>query len=169
MWRKSIILFFLHIACDNLLLSQVERTRNWYFGDGISIFFPEINKQLEVRTDRQGKTFEGTSIWNDRFGNLLYYADWGSIYDSSGVLLNSSFKLGGDGSASQATILTALNDTILHCFGSSAEIFDSHFKLGGFNYSKYNALTKKWLIKGEKLRKASSEAQAHVNHQNGHW
>jgi PKD repeat protein len=124
---------------------------------------------LNVRTDLQGNTEEGTGVFNDSAGNLLFYSDCCRLYDSSNAEICKDFYLGGDGSSSQATILTSLNDSVLHIFGTSPEIYDTKFKLGGFNYSKYDIIEKKWLVKALKLDKKSAETQALVNHQNGKW
>jgi PKD repeat protein len=159
-----ILIFILPIS----IFCQIDRTRSWYFGEGLKIFFTKDN-QLNVRTDLKGNTGEGTGVFNDSVGNLLFYSDWGRLYDSSNTELCKDFYLGGDGSSSQATMLTSLNDSVLHIFGTSAEIYDSRFKLGGFNYSKYDIIQKKWLVKALKLDKKAAETQALVNHQNGKW
>ena len=150
------------------IFCQIDRTRSWYFGEGLKIFFTKDN-QLNVRTDLQGNTEEGTGVFNDSAGNLLFYSDCCRLYDSSNAEICKDFYLGGDGSSSQATILTSLNDSVLHIFGTSPEIYDTNFKLGGFNYSKYDIIEKKWLVKALKLDKKSAETQALVNHQNGKW
>ena len=144
------------------------RTRSWYFGEGLKIFFTEDN-QLNVRTDLKGSTEEGTGVYNDSVGDLLYYSDWGRLYDSSNSELCKDFYLGGDGSSSQATILTSLNDSILHVFATSANIYNPFFKNGGFNYSKFDIIKKKWVVKALNLDKYSAQTQALVNHQNGKW
>jgi PKD repeat protein len=163
---KSIVILILILPIS--IFCQIDRTRSWYFGEGLKIFFTKDN-QLNVRTDLKGNTGEGTGVFNDSLGNLLFYSDWGRLYDSSNTELCKDFYLGGDGSSSQATMLTSLNDSVLHIFGTSAEIYDSRFKLGGFNYSKYDIIQKKWLVKALKLDKKAAETQALVNHQNGKW
>lgn len=159
-----ILIFILPIS----IFCQIDRTRSWYFGEGLKIFFTKDN-QLNVRTDLKGNTGEGTGVFNDSVGNLLYYSDWGRLYDSSNSELCKDFYLGGDGSSSQATILTSLNDSILHVFATSAEIYNPFFKNGGFNYSKYDIIKKKWVVKALNLDKYSAQTQALVNHQNGKW
>ncbi|MFM6952623.1 MAG: T9SS type A sorting domain-containing protein [Bacteroidota bacterium] len=159
-----ILIFILPIS----IFCQIDRTRSWYFGEGLKIFFTKDN-QLNVRTDLKGNTGEGTGVFNDSVGNLLYYSDWGRLYDSSNSELCKDFYLGGDGSSSQATILTSLNDSILHVFATSAEIYNPFFKNGGFNYSKYDIIKKKWVVKALNLDKYSTQTQAFVNHQNGKW
>jgi hypothetical protein len=77
--------------------------------------------------------------------------------------------LGGDGSSSQATMLTSLNDSVLHIFATSANIYNPFFKDGGFNYSKYDIIKKKWVVKALNVDKYSAQTQALVNHQNGKW
>jgi hypothetical protein len=102
-------------------------------------------------------------------GNLLFYSDWGRLYDSSNTELCKDFYLGGDGSSSQATLITSLNDSVLHIFATSANIYNPFFKNGGFNYSKYDIIQKKWLVKAQNIDKYSAQTQALVNHQNGKW
>lgn len=159
-----ILIFILPIS----IFCQIDRTRSWYFGEGLKIFFTKDN-QLNVRTDLKGNTGEGSGVFNDSVGNLLYYSDWGRLYDSSNSELCKDFYLGGDGSSSQATILTSLNDSILHIFATSANIYNPFFKNGGFNYSKYDIIKKKWVVKALNLDKYSAQTQALVNHKNGKW
>jgi PKD repeat protein len=159
-----ILIFILPIS----IFCQIDRTRSWYFGEGLKIFFTKDN-QLNVRTDLKGNTEEGTGVFNDSVGNLLFYSDWGRLFDSSNTELCKDFYLGGDGSSSQATILTSMNDSVLHVFATSANIYNPFFKNGGFNYSKYDIIQKKWLVKALNLNKYSAQTQALVNHQNGKW
>jgi len=159
-----ILIFILPIS----IFCQINRTRSWYFGEGLKIFFTKDN-QLNVRTDLKGNTGEGTGVFNDSEGNLLFYSDWGRLYDSSNTELCKDFYLGGDGSSSQATMLTSLNDSVLHIFATSANIYNPFFKNGGFNYSKYDIIKKKWVVKALHLDKYSAQTQALVNHQNGKW
>jgi hypothetical protein len=159
-----ILIFILPIS----IFCQIDRTRSWYFGEGLKIFFTKDN-QLNVGTDLKGNTGEGTGVFNDSEGNLLFYSDWGRLYDSSNTELCKDFYLGGDGSSSQATMLTSLNDSVLHIFATSANIYNPFFKNGGFNYSKYDIIKKKWVVKALHLDKYSAQTQALVNHQNGKW
>ena len=159
-----ILIFILPIS----VFCQIDRTRSWYFGEGLKIFFTKDN-QLNVGTDLKGNTGEGTGVFNDSEGNLLFYSDWGRLYDSSNTELCKDFYLGGDGSSSQATMLTSLNDSVLHIFATSANIYNPFFKNGGFNYSKYDIIKKKWVVKALHLDKYSAQTQALVNHQNGKW
>jgi hypothetical protein len=69
-----ILIFILPIS----IFCQIDRTRSWYFGEGLKIFFTKDN-QLNVRTDLKGNTGEGTGVFNDSVGNLLFYSDWGSV------------------------------------------------------------------------------------------
>ncbi len=150
------------------IFCQIDRTRSWYFGEGLKIFFTKDN-QLNVKTGLNGVAGEGSGVFNDSSGNLLFYSDCCRMYDSNNSDVCTNFTLGSNGSSSQSSILTSVNDSILHIFSTSSVIYNTGFKNGGFNYSKYDIIEKKWLIKAMTLEKYSAETQAFVNHQNGKW
>jgi PKD repeat protein len=124
---------------------------------------------LNVKTGLNGVAGEGSGVFNDSAGNLLFYSDCCRMYDSNNRDVCTNFTLGSNGSSSQSSILTSVNDSILHIFSTSSVIYNTGFKNGGFNYSKYNIIEKKWMIKAMTLDKYSAETQAFVNHQNGKW
>ncbi len=159
-----ILIFILPIS----IFCQIDRTRSWYFGEGLKIFFTKDN-QLNVKTGLNGVAGEGSGVFNDSAGNLLFYSDCCRMYDSNNSDVCTNFTLGSNGSSSQSSILTSVNDSILHIFSTSSVIYNTGFKNGGFNYSKYDIIEKKWLIKAMTLDKYSAETQAFVNHQNGNW
>ena len=159
---RILFLFFYLASFANLAVGQINRARSWYFGEGINLFFQSDNN-LKITFGLKGLSYEGTSVWNDENGNLKFYSDGDSLYINSNKRI-SDFSLGGAYSGSQPLIITSLNDTIFHIFGTSPE-----FKWGGLRYSNYNINTGKYSTKGKQLNPAISEAQAHVNHQNGRW
>jgi PKD repeat protein len=159
-----ILIFILPIS----IFCQIDRARSWYFGEGLKIFFTKDN-QLNVKTGLNGVAGEGSGVFNDSAGNLLFYSDCCRMYDSNNSDVCTNFTLGSNGSSSQSSILTSVNDSILHIFSTSSVIYNTGFKNGGFNYSKYDIIEKKWLIKAMTLDKHSAETQAFVNHQNGKW
>jgi hypothetical protein len=159
-----ILIFILPIS----VFSQIDRARSWYFGEGLKIFFTKDN-QLNVKTGLNGVAGEGSGVFNDSAGNLLFYSDCCRMYDSNNSDVCTNFTLGSNGSSSQSSILTSVNDSILHIFSTSSVIYNTGFKNGGFNYSKYDIIEKKWLVKAMTLDKYSAETQAFVNHQNGKW
>ena len=81
-----ILIFILPIS----IFCQIDRTRSWYFGEGLKIFFTKDN-QLNIKSGLNGVAGEGSSVFNDSVGNLLYYSDWGRLYDSSNTELCKDF------------------------------------------------------------------------------
>ncbi len=154
-----ILIFILPIS----IFCQIDRTRSWVFGESIGIYF---NKSGSIDTltgiYKPGyPQYEGTGVYNDSLGNLLYYVLNGKLVDNKNKPLNNDFEMGGSSSASQANIITSLDDSIFHIFGSSSG-FD-------FNYSRIDKVSGKFKVLDYSLIHRASEAQALVNHDNGRW
>jgi PKD repeat protein len=154
---------YLFILIPSLVVAQINRARTWVFGESIGIKFQatgNIDTLLNFYKPSYPQ-FEGTGVYNDTGGNLLYYVLNGKLINSDHKPLNQDFSMGGSSSASQANIITSLNDSVFHIFGSS----------GGFNYnySSFDRTAGKFRTLGKSLIYRASEAQALVNHQNGRW
>jgi len=161
---KFFILF--SFCCSSLynLHSQIERTKTWVFGDGAGLIFNK-NGFDTFSVSPTLNHYEGNGIWNDKNGDLFLYSDNYRLFDKRDTQLNEGYDFGGASSSCQAVILTSLNDTIIHCFGTIPED-DWH---GGYVYNRYNVVKDSWEVAHIKLQPRISECQAHVNHQNGKW
>ena len=154
-----ILIFILPIS----VFCQIDRTRSWVFGESIGIHFNKSGS-IDTLADiyKPGyPQYEGTGVYNDSLGNLLYYVLNGKLIGNNNKPLNNDFAMGGGSSASQANIITSLNDSIFHIFGSSSG-FD-------FNYSCFDKTSGKFKVLDKSLIYRASEAQALVNHENGRW
>ena len=162
MQKRYLSIIFL-LLFPKLFFAQINRTRSWVFGESIGLHF---NKSGTIDTlsgiYKPGyPQYEGTAVYNDSSGNLLYYVLNGQLIGNDNKPINTGFAMGGGSSASQANIITSLNDSIFHVFGSSS----------GFNYYYccFDRYANKFTVLGKSLIYRASEAQAVVNHQNGKW
>ncbi len=160
---KHLLSILLFLLFQGLTVAQIDRTRTWVFGESIGIHF---NKSGSIDTlagiYKPGyPQYEGTGVYNDSLGNLLYYVLNGKLIGNNNKPLNNDFAMGGGSSASQANIITSLNDSIFHIFGSSSG-FD-------FNYSCIDKTSGKFKVIDKSLIYRASEAQALLNHENGRW
>lgn len=163
MLGKRLFSLLLFSQLNFLIFAQINRTRSWVFGESIGLHF---NKSGTIDTlsgiYKPGyPQYEGTAVYNDSSGNLLYYVLNGQLIGNDNKPINTGFAMGGGSSASQANIITSLNDSIFHVFGSSS----------GFNYYYccFDRYANKFTVLGKSLIYRASEAQAVVNHQNGKW
>jgi len=108
-------------------------------------------------------------VWNSINGDLQFYADWQNLFGKNNDTINKDFHLGSNGSVSQATILTSIDDSFLYVITTNPNSFGSSNGPGGYTYSSYNIFKKKWFTKRTVLQRNSSECQTLVNHQNGKW
>jgi len=117
---KFFILF--SFCCSSLynLHSQIERTKTWVFGDGAGLIFNK-NGFDTFSVSPTLNHYEGNGIWNDKNGDLFLYSDNYRLFDKRDTQLNEGYDFGGASSSCQAVILTSLNDTIIHCFGTIPE------------------------------------------------
>lgn len=148
--------------------AQLDKTRTWVFGTGIKMKFLR-NDSIEIDTIGIDCRWRGNSVWNDQLGNLLYATNCCSLYDSTGLF--TGVETLGAGSSSQASIITSVDDSVLHCFGTNDDLPYTWkgVRYGGYTYNTFDMKTGQWLIKAKKLLPVSSECQAIVNHQNGKW
>ncbi len=101
MKRKLIsgICFFLTISCA---LAQGENNF-WYFGEYAGIDF---NSGTPVLLTNGGtNTTEGTATVSDASGNLLFYTDGSTAWNSSHVVMAGGTNLGGDASSVQSALI----------------------------------------------------------------
>jgi hypothetical protein len=148
--------------------AQLDKTRTWVFGTGIKMKFLQ-NDSIEIDTIGIDCQLHCNSVWNDRLGNLLYATDCCRLYDSTGEY--TGVKVDGQGLASQATIITSVDDSILHCFGTNPDLAYTWkgVRYGGYTHNTFDMKSGQWLIKTKKLLPVSATCQAIANHQNGKW
>ena len=161
--RKKYFLFISLFVLQLSIYAQIDRTRSWVFGQGIGIYF---NKSGSIDTI-PGIALpdyiqdEGTGVYNDPQGKLLFYIFNGNLFNKKNQKINSDAELGGTNSASQANIITSLNDSLFHIFGSSSGY--------NFRYSCFDLYNNKFTELGKSIVYRAAETQALVDHQNGKW
>ncbi len=160
---KHLLSILLFLLFQGLTVAQIDRTRTWIFGESIGIHFSKSGSidTLSGIYKPSYPQYEGTGLYNDSLGKPLYYVLNGKLIGNDNKPLNNDFAMGGGSSASQANIITSLNDSIFHIFGSSSG-FD-------FNYSCFDKTSGKFKVLDKSLIYRASEAQALVNHENGRW
>ncbi|MFK8059833.1 MAG: T9SS type B sorting domain-containing protein [Polaribacter sp.] len=114
-----LILLFLFV---NNSFSQRE-TENWYFGNNTSINF--LNKEPTVINDSKILAARGTSSISDKNGNLLFYTDGVSVYNSSHIKISGK-GLESDFVTSQNVIIIPKpnSSSIFYIFTIKSEVID---------------------------------------------
>ena len=102
-------LFFLFFVCFAVSYSQ-QQASNWYFGENAGIQF-DNNNNITALDDGRLNTKEGCSSISDDDGNLLFYTDGSTVYNSNhNVMLNGTGLLGHDSSTQSAIVIPKPND-----------------------------------------------------------
>ena len=100
--KYTIYTFFL-IANNFTCLAQKE-TNIWYFGENAGLDF---NSGTAVALlDGEINTAEGCASISDSNGNLLFYTDGITVYDSSHSIMQNGSGLNGDTSSTHSAIIT---------------------------------------------------------------
>ncbi len=94
---------------------------NWYFGRNAGVQF-NPDGSVTPLTDGQLNTLEGCASISDRFGNLLFYTDGVTVWDSTHEIMPGGMGLLGDDSSSQSAIIVPQpeSDTIYYIFTLAA-------------------------------------------------
>ncbi|AJR04627.1 T9SS type B sorting domain-containing protein [Siansivirga zeaxanthinifaciens] len=103
MIRKATLLLF--FACFSMLCFSQNEASNWFFGENAGIKFNLINGTISNSTAGRINTIEGCASISDGNGNLLFYTDGTTVYNSAhNVMQNGNFLL-GDASSTQSAIV----------------------------------------------------------------
>lgn len=106
--KKSLLLLILFCFCQTIF-SQNEAS-NWYFGQRAGLNFNATNGTVTAVTDGQLNTLEGCTSISDTDGNLLFYSDGRTIWNSlHQPMANASEALGtglkGDDSSTSSGLI----------------------------------------------------------------
>lgn len=106
--KKSLLLLTLFCFCQ-AIFSQNEAS-NWYFGQFAGLNFNATNGTVTAITDGQLNTLEGCTSISDTDGNLLFYSDGRTIWNSlHQPMANASEALGtglkGDDSSTSSGLI----------------------------------------------------------------
>ncbi|MCW5515969.1 T9SS type B sorting domain-containing protein [Muriicola sp. Z0-33] len=132
--KKIASALFFGILCPVLLFGQGE-TSNWYFGNGAGVRF---NNNGTVAPLKKGKlsTFEGCATISDTFGNLLFYTDGLTVYNSNHEIMENGEGLYGDPSSTQSALIVPKPEDplIFYIFTVDTKTFEADPDYG-LNYS----------------------------------
>ena len=128
----SVLLF--GILCPVLMFGQGE-TSNWYFGNGAGIQF---NNDGSITPTKNGQlnTFEGCATISDAVGNLLFYTDGITVYNSDHQIMDNGEELYGDPSSTQSALIIPKPEDpfIFYIFTVDTSVFEGDPDFG-LNYS----------------------------------
>lgn len=84
--------------------AQVERTKNWYFGESLGL---QINDTLfpTLLSNSQITTPGGCASISDSSGQLLFYTNGQTIWNSNHTVMFNGNSMAGDGNASQSSLI----------------------------------------------------------------
>ena len=125
-----LIVSILHIG---LLFAQQEAS-NWYFGENAGIHF-NVDGSVTSVSGGQLNTREGCASISDGNGNLLFYTDGSTVYNSSHNIMANGSGLFGDASSTQSAIIVSKPNTpdIYYIFTVDNNLDGNNF---GLNYSE---------------------------------
>ncbi|GAL76946.1 hypothetical protein JCM19275_266 [Nonlabens ulvanivorans] len=98
------IVVLLIIAVSQLSTAQLEAS-NWYFGFNAGISFDPVTGAVTPVTNGQLNTFEGCASISDSNGNLLFYTDGITVFDSTHMIMQNGQGLLGNPSSTQSAII----------------------------------------------------------------
>lgn len=164
------ILFFLQFAVCNLQFAIAQKEKNiWYFGHNAGIDFSSGSPV--ALTNGAMFTDEAAAVISDSTGNLLFYSDGITVWNSQHLLMENGDSLMGNTSTSQSLIVPkpGVEDSVLYVFYADAH--ENNFT-NGLRYAvvdmKYNNGLGKVIEKNVLLHYPSTEKIIAVTHSNGY-
>lgn len=115
MIRKLLLILAL-VFTGPKLFSQ-RQSWNWYFGDHAALKFDSIQPPAALLNSAMTNA-EGVASISDYFGNLLFYTDGITVYDSSHQQMQNGNGLYGNYSSTQSSIIVRkpLSDSLYYIF-----------------------------------------------------
>lgn len=110
-------------------------TSNWYFGAQAGIRFNNDGNVTPLE-DGRISTFEGCATISDELGNLLFYTDGITVFDSLHGVMENGQRLYGDTSSTQSAIIVPDpgNQERYYIFTVDTQVFEDDPDFG-LNYS----------------------------------
>ncbi|TVZ16943.1 T9SS type B sorting domain-containing protein [Maribacter sp. MAR_2009_72] len=105
-FNNKIYFFLILFFAKYILVFGQGENENWYFGNGAGIKF-DINGGTTVLNNSQLFSIEGCSVISDKLGNLLFYTDGETVYDSSHSIMLNGENLNGSSSSTQSSLIVA--------------------------------------------------------------
>jgi hypothetical protein len=123
---KRICLTLLLVSGTIILFAQ-KQANNWYFGYSAGITFN--TNPPTVLTNGQISTAEGCTSISDTSGNLLFYSDGITVWDSTHAVMQNGGGLFGDNSSTQSGIVLQLPGSSTLYYLITAPVNNSTFPL----------------------------------------
>ena len=101
--KKIASLFLCGLLFPCALFCQGE-TSNWHFGNGAGIRFNNDGSITNVKKSKLD-TFEGCATISDAFGELLFYTDGITVFNSDHEIMLNGEDLFGDPSSTQSALI----------------------------------------------------------------
>ena len=132
---KKIISLILILS--SLSLFSQQEAANWYFGEYAGINFNPNSGAVTSLNNGQLNTREGCASISDATGNLLFYTDGSTVYNSThGIMSNGSGLYGDESSAQSAIIVPKPNNANIYYIFTVDNNLDGINR--GLNYSEVN-------------------------------
>lgn len=161
---KTFLLGILSLTAG--LLSSQNETKKWYFGDKAALDF--MTSPPTALFNSAMTTQEGCASIADAAGNLLFYTDGITIWNSSHIIMANGSGLFGNGSSTQSGVIVKLpgSTNLYYVFTLDA--------VGGANGLRYSIVNTSLAagsgsvtVKNTLLQTPSSEKLTAVKHCNG--
>ncbi len=130
-------IFILLLLLTNLVSFAQNQAANWYFGYGAGMQFNLGSNTLTPFDGGALSTNEGCASISDVFGNLLFYTDGTTVWNTSNTPMVNGTNLFGDSSSTQSAIIVPKpnDDSLYYVFTVDNNLNGSNF---GLNYSLVN-------------------------------
>ena len=106
-WIRSnfwLTIYFVLILGSHLSNAQLQAS-NWYFGENAGINFDPVSGAVTPLLNGQLSTAEGCASISDKNGNLLFYTDGSTVFNSIHQVMQNGTGLRGNPSSTQSAII----------------------------------------------------------------
>lgn len=161
-----ILLFILFSTFFSSISSAQSQANNWFFGSGSGINFNTLPPTVILGSPIS--TTEGCSSISDANGNLLFYTDGITVWNSAHLVMTNGTGLWGHPSSTQSAIIVPLpgSSTIFYLFTTSEETSIDPMAYNVIDITLNNGLGGV-TVKNAPLRAQCTEKLTATLHQNG--
>ncbi len=100
--RYLLVLVCLGLFAYSWGQGSINRTKNWYFGNGAGIDF---NTPSPTPVSGPLVTSEGCATLSDENGNLMFYTDGSTVYTRNNIIMTNGTDIGGYSSSAQCVTI----------------------------------------------------------------
>ncbi|MDC9721847.1 MAG: T9SS type A sorting domain-containing protein [Urechidicola sp.] len=127
---------FLLLLINASLFAQELQNSNWYFGNTAGINFDNTTLIPSVITDGVMNTIEGCASVSNTNGNLLFYTDGNTVWNSEHNVMTNGTGIGGDSNTTQSSVIVPHPGNADIFYIVTANGISSSNSRNGFNYSE---------------------------------